>query len=186
MAHAARLNAKRRAVFFAALSLDDELKRRCGALKRTLQLHAGLHSRRFHRSIHRPEALVFLPVLRMISWDLPEKFPYHPNWKTHVTHPAYWEIEATIDHVVPVTRGGAEEPANWVTASMARNYAKMNRTLAELGWELHPPGDFAARDGPLSWCIDYGNRHPEAVADSALRQRMRAGSTALAELRRAV
>jgi hypothetical protein len=49
------------------------------------------------------------------------KFPFHPNWKTEATHPAYWEVGATIDHMVPVTLGGADEPANWVTTSMARN-----------------------------------------------------------------
>src|SRR5262249_834479 len=128
------------------------------------------------------QRLVFPPVLRMISSALPEKFPYHPNWKTPVTHPAYWEIGATIHHVVPITRGGADEPGNWVTASMGRNSAKMNWTLAELGWELQDPGDFAAWDGLLSWYIEYGSRHPEAVADSGLRQWLRAGSTALAEL----
>jgi hypothetical protein len=37
---------------------------------------------------------------------LPERFPFHPNWKTDVTHPAYWEVSATIDHLTPVTRGG--------------------------------------------------------------------------------
>src|ERR671918_71828 len=54
------------------------------------------------------QRLVFPPVLRMISSALPEKFPYHPNWRTPVTHPAYWEIGATIDHLVPVTQGGAD------------------------------------------------------------------------------
>ena len=36
------------------------------------------------------ERLVFPPVLRVISIALPADFPYHPNWKTDVTHPAYW------------------------------------------------------------------------------------------------
>lgn len=127
------------------------------------------------------QRLVFPPVLRMISSALPEKFPYHPNWKTAVTHPAYWEIGATIDHLVPVTRGGVDEPSNWMTTSMARNSAKMNWTLTEVGWKLHPLGDCAVWDGLLRWCIDYSNRHPEAVVDSSIRQWLRAGSTALSD-----
>lgn len=124
------------------------------------------------------QRLVFPPVLRLVSHSLPKAFPYHPNWKTHVTHPAYWEVGATIDHLIPVTRGGPDDPSNWYTTSMARNSAKMNCTLAELGWELKPPGDLRDWDGLLSWCIQYSVRHPEAVTDSGLR----AGSTALAEL----
>ena len=78
--------------------------------------------------------LVFLPALRLISLALPAEFPYHPNWKTDVTHPAYWELAATLDHVEPVARGGADDESNWVTTSMARNFAKQHSTLGELGW----------------------------------------------------
>lgn len=101
--------------------------------------------------------------------------------KTQVTHPAYWEIGATIDNVVPVTLGGADEPSNWATTSMARNSAKMNWTLAELGWELRPRGDFRLWDGLLRWCLTYEQDHPEAVPDNGLRQWLRAGSIALSE-----
>lgn len=132
------------------------------------------------------ERLVFPPVLRVLSHALPERFPYHRNWRTAMTHPAYWEIGATIDHRVPVTRGGADDESNWVTTSMAHNSAKMNWGLAELGWELHPPGDFRLWDGLLPWCVEYANRHSEAITDSALKQWLRAGSAALEEFRYAV
>lgn len=75
------------------------------------------------------ERLLFPPVLRVLSSVLPEAFPYHPNRKTDVTHPAYWEIAATVDHLVPVTRGGIDEQSNLITTSMAHNFAKMNWTL---------------------------------------------------------
>ena len=42
------------------------------------------------------ERLIFPPVLRVISAELPAEFPYHPNWKTDVTHPAYWETGAVL------------------------------------------------------------------------------------------
>ena len=124
------------------------------------------------------DRLVFPPVLRMLSHALPERFPYHPNWKTQATHPAYWEIGATIDHLVPITRGGADEPSNWVTTSMARNSAKMNWMVSELGWELRPPGDFRQWDGLLRWCLQYAADHPRAIGDSGMRQWLRAGAAA--------
>jgi hypothetical protein len=100
------------------------------------------------------EPLVFPPVLRIISAVLPVDFPFHPNWKTDVTHSAYWEIGATINHLVPVTRGGIDAPSNWVTTSMAHNSAKMNWTLEELGWTLHEPGDFHVWDGLMRWFVE--------------------------------
>lgn len=128
------------------------------------------------------ERLLFPTVLRMLSHALPERFPFHPNWKTQVTHPAYWEVSATIDHVIPVTRGGPDEPSNWVTTSMARNSAKLNWTLSELGWELHPAGDFTQWDGMLRWCLEYANTHP-IPPDNGIRKWLQAGKIALAEVR---
>ncbi len=126
------------------------------------------------------ERLVFPPVLRVISAALPAAFPYHPNWKTEVTHPVYWEVGATIDHVVPVTRGGKDDETNWVTTSMARNIAKMNWTLEELGWRLHPPGDLMAWDGLLQWFMDYTSTRPDLRTQPSLRQWHRAASLAIA------
>ena len=37
------------------------------------------------------DRLIYPPVLRVLSIVLREDFPYHPNWKTELTHPAYWE-----------------------------------------------------------------------------------------------
>ncbi len=52
--------------------------------------------------------LVFPPVLKLISRLIPEVFPYHPNWKMAECHIAYWELSATVDHVVPIARGGLQ------------------------------------------------------------------------------
>ena len=120
------------------------------------------------------ERLVFPPVLRVLSSILPSDFPYHPNWKTDLTHPAYWELGATIDHVVPVSRGGKDDESNWVTSSMARNFAKMNSTLEELGWALLPPGDVREWDGLLSWFVLHAEAHPEVCATGSMRQWHRA------------
>lgn len=125
------------------------------------------------------ERLVFPPVLRLLSVVLPAEFPYHPNWKSDVTHPAYWEIGATVDHLVPVSRGGADGETNWITTSMARNSSKMNWTLQELGWELQPPGDFRLWDGLVHWFLDYTDAHPELVRSGSVRQWHRAAKLAV-------
>lgn len=118
--------------------------------------------------------LVFPPVLRLLSLVLPDAMPYHPNWKTSATHPAFWELGATVDHLVPVARGGADDPSNWVTTSMARNGAKQLYTLEELGWTLHPPGDPGEWDGLLGWFIGYTAERAELLASAYLRQWHRA------------
>jgi len=128
------------------------------------------------------ERLVFPPALRILSQLLPDEFPYHPNWKTDQTHPAYMQFSATIDHFVPVTRGGLDEPSNWMTASMARNSAKQNWTLDELGWELLDPGDSQAWDGLLGWTLRFSESHPEVSQDSSVAVWTRAGRAALSEL----
>ena len=118
--------------------------------------------------------LIFPPVLRVVSAVLPSEFPFHPHWKTNMTHPAYWEVGATVDHLVPVTRGGADDESNWVTTSMARNSAKMNWTLDELGWTLHPPGDVREWDGMMRWFLEYTEAHPKTLSSGSARQWHRA------------
>jgi hypothetical protein len=125
------------------------------------------------------ERLVFPPVLRVISAELPDDFPYHPNWKADVTHPAYWEVGATLDHLLPVSRGGADDDSNWVTTSMAHNSAKGNWTLADLGWNLHAPGNFKDWDGLVHWFLEYTNDRPELIAAESMRQWHRAATLAV-------
>jgi hypothetical protein len=120
--------------------------------------------------------LLFVPALRVISQMLPEAFPYHLNWRTDRTHRAYWELAATIDHLQPVTRGGLDEPSNWVTTSMARNSAKSGSTLEEIGWTLHPAGDPSEWDGMLGWFLEYTAAHPELPLSPTMRQWRRAAA----------
>ena len=85
--------------------------------------------------------LVFPPVLKIISNALPTDFPYHPHWKMDDCHVAYWELYPTVDHVVPLARGGSDDETNLVCTSMLSNGAKANWKLEELGWQLFPAGD---------------------------------------------
>ena len=57
---------------------------------------------------------------------------------------------------------------------MARNSAKMNWTLDELGWTLHPPGDVRKWDGMMNWFLEYAEAHPEVLPSGSIRQWHRA------------
>ncbi|WP_346842815.1 hypothetical protein [Rhodococcus sp. A14] len=67
---------------------------------------------------------------------MPEEFPAHPNWAVSQSQFAYWELFPSIDHLVPVAGGGADDESNWMSTSMLRNSAKAHWTLDELGWTL--------------------------------------------------
>ncbi|MCG6941769.1 MAG: HNH endonuclease [Thiohalocapsa sp.] len=86
------------------------------------------------------ERLLYPGALRILSLELPNDFPYHPHWKTSETHIAYWHFHPTVDHVIPIARGGTDARRNLVTTSQLRNSTKAHWTLEELGWKLHPPG----------------------------------------------
>jgi Restriction endonuclease len=112
--------------------------------------------------------LVFPGVLRILSLRLPAEFPYHPNWKMTETHLAFWELSPTVDHVVPIARGGIDAESNWVTTSMLRNSAKANWMLDELGWKLLPPGDLSVWDGLLQWFLRHVGAHPDLLQNAGI------------------
>lgn len=117
--------------------------------------------------------LVFPAALRLISRALPNRFPYHPNWKMSETHVAYWELCPTIDHIVPVSRGGKDAPSNWVCTSMLRNGIKANWRLEELGWELVDAGDISEWDGLIKWFLHYTDSCDELLDKSSYLRRWR-------------
>ncbi|MDQ2730064.1 MAG: HNH endonuclease [Armatimonadota bacterium] len=113
--------------------------------------------------------LVFPAVLRLLSRLLPDEFPFHTNWKMSESHIIYYELCATVDHIIPVARGGTNTADNWVTTSMAHNSAKANYTLNEIGWTLLPPGYLADWDGLLAWFLDFIAKHPEHLSENYLK-----------------
>jgi hypothetical protein len=116
------------------------------------------------------QRLVFPGVFRLLSRLLPREFPFHPNWKMSETHPAYWQLFPTIDHVLPVVQGGADSEANWVTTSMLRNAAKANWTLEELGWHLQPPGSLTDWDGLTKLFLEFVDSDRSVLEERYLRR----------------
>lgn len=114
--------------------------------------------------------LVFPPVLKIMSNALPMDFPYHPHWKMDQCHVAYWELYPTVDHVVPLARGGNGDETNLVCTSMLSNGAKANWTLEELGWQLLPAGDIQRWDGLVGWFLEYTEEHQEALEDQLVKR----------------
>jgi hypothetical protein len=109
--------------------------------------------------------LVFPGTLRLLSVLLPEHMPYQANWAYDRCHPMYWDLCPTLDHVVPVARGGLDVEQNWVTASQRTNSAKAHWTLEELGWRLQPPGDLGAWDGLIHWFLEFTDSRAALVSE---------------------
>jgi hypothetical protein len=109
------------------------------------------------------------PALHLINRRLPEQFPRHPHGKFDACHRAFWDQFATLDHVNPSASGGGNDASNWVTTSMTRNLLKAHRSLAELGWELHPEGRMEAWDGMLNWFVSQVAADPSILSDPYLR-----------------
>lgn len=103
--------------------------------------------------------LIFPPVLRIISNTFPEQFPYQAHWKMDSCHIAYWELTPTLDHIVPIARGGLNQENNIVCTSMLHNNIKSNYTLDQVGWEVKPKGTLENWDGMIHWFINYINEH---------------------------
>ena len=85
---------------------------------------------------------LFEPLLRLVGGIYPDAFPWHPNWRGGLTHPAIIARSAVVDHVSPGSRGGEWLGLeNLVTACNPCNSIKADFDLEQLGWELQPTPD---------------------------------------------
>lgn len=82
---------------------------------------------------------ILVQVLRLLSGLYPDVLPDHPNWKWRIGHPVYWTHSTSIEHLVPLSRGGSPSRENLVTACYVCNDTKSYRLLSELGWPLRSP-----------------------------------------------
>lgn len=115
------------------------------------------------------DKLLFPGLIKILTIEFPEIFKYHRNWKMTETHMIYWELFPTIDHLVPVSRGGRDNIDNWITTSMIRNSAKSNWTIEEIGWTLHDKGNLCNWDGLTKYFIDLTNKNTDYEKDSYVR-----------------
>lgn len=119
---------------------------------------------------YRGTKLVFPPVLRLMSHYLPAEFPYHKNGKMSERHMAYWELFPTIDHIVPVARGGSDSEDNYACCSILTNSIKSNWTLEQLQWRLLPEGDLTKWDGLLSWFLHQAKADPAVLGNTYIKR----------------
>ncbi len=101
------------------------------------------------------QRLIFPPALRLVSDLLPSDVPYHLHGKLTECHILHWTHTSSIDHVIPISRGGSDDVSNLVTTCMAKNSQKANSTLDELGWKLCPEGNMKSWDGLVRWFCEY-------------------------------
>ena len=119
---------------------------------------------------YRGTRLIFPPTLRLISHYFPVEFPFHKNGKLTEGHIAYWELFPTIDHIIPVARGGMDSEENRVCCSMLTNSIKSTWTLEELQWELLPPGQYDKWDGMKKWFLKQVTKDPTVLEDKYIKR----------------
>lgn len=113
--------------------------------------------------------LVFRGTLQALALLLQGRPSYHRNWKQSETHPAFWELHPTIDHVVPLARKGADDASNIVTTSMLRNGAKPNWLPEELGWSTQLAPVVPGWDGLVSWFLEASRSREVLRTDKAIK-----------------
>lgn len=141
--------ARRLAEAIANAGSLDTSKRNASSLRRW----AAVFSRDSYTCRYCLRRTIAPPVLRVVSHAFPDVFKFHRNWKTSETDAAYFVLSTSADHVIPVTRGGTDEPDNLVTACWMCNAMKSNFLLSELpGWILKDVAPDSWRG--LTECLD--------------------------------
>lgn len=95
----------------------------------------------------------------MLSYYIPEEFPYHSHWEIAECHNAYWEFIPTVNHIYLVALGGADSKENWAATSMLHNSIKNNWTLEQLNWKLYDAGNYEEWDGLTALFVDVLQGH---------------------------
>lgn len=116
------------------------------------------------------EKLIFPGLIKIMTIEFPEIFKYHLNWKMTDTHMIYWELFPTIDHLIPLARGGDDSIENLVTTSMKRNSAKANWTLNEIGWPLFEKGNLKKWDGLTTYFLELVRNNPNYEKDQYIQE----------------
>lgn len=111
------------------------------------------------------DKLLFPGLIKILTIEFPDIFKYHRNWKMSDTHMIYWDLCPTVDHLIPIARGGKDNYSNWITTSMIRNSAKSNWTLEEIGWKLFDKGQLNDWDGLVQYFLELTKKNPDYEQD---------------------
>lgn len=85
------------------------------------------------------KSTVALPVMNAIAAIYPMTYRLHPHWKATETDVSFWIDMASLDHIIPLTRGGTNETSNLATSCWRCNELKGGSLLTEIGWTIQRP-----------------------------------------------
>jgi 5-methylcytosine-specific restriction endonuclease McrA len=77
-------------------------------------------------------------IFKAISQVLPDVFPYHKNWAFDRCHFLYWTHTTSLEHVLPLARGGPNDESNMRAACYECQDAKSDARVEWLGWKPKP------------------------------------------------
>ena len=106
----------------------------------------------------------------MLSYYMPDVFPYHAHWKMEECHNVYWELVPTVDHIYPAALGGEDSEENWATTSMLHNSIKSNWTLEQLQWKLYGAGDYEEWDGLTALFVELVDADSSLLRDGYIKK----------------
>ena len=84
------------------------------------------------------DSVFFSPILKILETISPDHGYYHPNGKTGEMLPLFANKFASIDHIIPVTKGGVNDIDNYVTSCWECNL-KYGNTSHDGGKPLPSP-----------------------------------------------
>lgn len=116
------------------------------------------------------QKLVNPGILRVLSYYMPDVFPYQAHWKMEECHNAYWEFIPTVDHIYPVALGGVDSKENWATTSMLHNSIKSSWTLKQLNWQLYAAGNYDDYDGLTELFMKLVEAERELLKDAYIKR----------------
>lgn len=82
---------------------------------------------------------IHLDVLKLLSRAFPDLLPYDPGWKPVEALIVFWTHASSIEHHIPLARGGTNDALNIVTACYQCNDVKNYYLVEEIGWSLLSP-----------------------------------------------
>ncbi len=103
-----------------------------------LALQAAVYARDRYTCRYCGTRTILIPVMYAISALYGSIFKAHRYWRRDETDIAYWTFATSIEHIVPVKRGGTNDPENLLTACWRCNEEKGTHTLLQLGWQVQP------------------------------------------------